>query len=167
MLAGVAQDGALYLLELNASTGAIGKFRDTGALRPPPTDGNSDVTAGIPLDRQLRGRLPVWTDVADPNGFLVAVSAGDSVWVWRENSANESASQWIPFGSPPTTQAKPTASISNLVYLADSATMFALRGGQAGVACVARGGTLDAGRNEGWRNLSHARRHRANAHRHG
>ncbi len=129
VLAGVAQDGALYLLELNTSTGALGKFRDTVALRPPPTDGNSDVSAGIPLDRQLRGRLPVWTDPADSNGFLVAASAGDSIWVRRTNSVAESASRWIPFGSPPATQAKPTASISHLVYLADSATMFALRGG--------------------------------------
>jgi len=130
VLAGVAQDGALYLLELNPVTGALGKFRDTGALRPPPTDGSADVSAGIPLDQKLKGRLPVWTDAADPNGFLVAVSTGDSVWVRRASSVGEDASKWIPFGSPPTTPANPEAKIADLAYLADSATLFSLRGGQ-------------------------------------
>ena len=130
VLAGVAQDGALYLLQLDSSTGALGKFQGTEPLRPPPTGGNADVSAGIPLDFNIRGRLPVWTDAVDPNGFLVAASAGDSVWVRRASSIGENASSWIPFGAVPTTLAKPTASISDLVYLDDTDTMFALRGGQ-------------------------------------
>ena len=42
VLAGVAQDGALYVLELNASTGVVSKFRDRGSLRPPRADRNAD-----------------------------------------------------------------------------------------------------------------------------
>ena len=130
VLAGVAQDGALYVLELNASTGVVGKFRDRGSLRPPRADGNADVSAGLPLDRRPAGRLPVWNDTLDPAGFLVAAGAGDAVWVWRESSASKDASAWESFGSVPTTQAKPSAAIDDLVYLADTSMLFALRGGQ-------------------------------------
>ena len=59
-----------------------------------------------PADRRPQGRLPVWHDAQDPDGFLIAASAGDAVWVWRENSGNKKASQWIPFGSVPTTRGK-------------------------------------------------------------
>jgi hypothetical protein len=130
VLAGVAQDGALYLLEMNASTGAVGRFRDHGALRPPSSDGNADVSAGFPLNRRPAGRLPVWHEAQDPNGFLIAATASDVVWVWREISGNKDASAWSSFGSVPTTQAEPSASISDLVYLDDTSMLFALRGGQ-------------------------------------
>lgn len=133
VLAGVAQDGALYLLEMNASSGVVGKFRERGSLRPPAANGNADVSASVALDRRPQGRLPLWHETGDPNGFLVAASAGDAVWVWRENSGNKDASQWISFGTVPTTQAKPSAPITDLVYLTDTSMLFALRGGQLSV----------------------------------
>ena len=43
--------------------------RPRARLRPPPTDGNADVSAGIPLNRRPPGRLPVWSDAQDPEGL--------------------------------------------------------------------------------------------------
>lgn len=133
VLGGVALDGALYLLEVKAGTGVIGKFRERGTLRPPPADGNADVSAGVALDRRPQGRLPFWHDGEDPDGFLIAASVRDAVWVWRESSSDKDASRWIPFGAVPTTEANPTASISDIVYLTDTSTLVALRGGQLSV----------------------------------
>lgn len=133
VLAGVAQDGALYLLQVKTDTGVIGKFRERGALRPPLAAGGADVSAGVSLDRRPPGRPPLWHDAGDPSGFLIATSARDAVWVWSENSASKDASHWIAFGTAPTTQAMPTASISDLIYLADPSTLVALRGGRLSV----------------------------------
>ena len=133
VFAGVAQDGGLYLLEVKTATGAIGKFRERGTLRPPLAEGNADVSAGLALDRRPQGRLPLWHDVEDPGGFLIAAGARDAVWVWRESSVDKDTSHWIPFGTVPTTQGASTASISDLVYLADTSTLVALRGGQMSV----------------------------------
>lgn len=133
VLAGVAQDGALYLLQVKADTGVIGNFREHGSLRPPLSAGGADVSVGVPLDRRPPGRPPLWHDAGDPGGFLIATSARDAVWVWSENSGSKDESHWIPFGTVPTTQASPTASISDLVYLTDTSTLVALRGGQLSV----------------------------------
>jgi hypothetical protein len=133
VLAGVAQDGALYLLQVKTDTGVIGQFRERGPLRPPVSAGGADVSVGVSLDRRPPGRPPLWHDAADPGGFLIATSARDAVWVWSESSSSKDASHWIPFGTVPTTQAAPTASISDLVYLTDTSTLVALRGGQLSV----------------------------------
>jgi glutathione S-transferase len=133
VLAGVAQDGALYLLQVKTDTGVISQFRERGPLRPPVSAGGADVSVGVSLDRRPPGRPPLWHDAADPGGFLIATSARDAVWVWSESSSSKDASHWIPFGTVPTTQAAPTASISDLVYLTDTSTLVALRGGQLSV----------------------------------
>lgn len=132
VIAGVAQDGALHLLQVDARTGVISKFREREPLRPLPADGNTGATLGVQLNRRPRGRAPVWQDAADANGFLVAAAAADAVWVWQENSTNHNDSRWLPFGSP-SSAADPTATIDDLVYLADTSMLFALRGGQLSV----------------------------------
>ncbi|MDM0116695.1 hypothetical protein QTI66_31650 [Variovorax sp. J22R133] len=131
VLAGVAEDGALYLLEMNATSGALQKFRDRAAIRPPLSEGtaNVDVSAGRQLNRQPLGRLPVWHDAVDPGGFLVGASSGGIVWVWRERS-DKDASKWELFGEVPALPAQGDAAISDLVYFADASTLVALRGGQ-------------------------------------
>lgn len=132
VLAGVAEDGALHMLEVNALTGAIGKFREREPLRPRSSEG-MDATPGLALDQRPRGRLPIWQDTVDANGFLVATTASDAVWVWRERSDDQNASKWISFGAVPTRAASPNALISDLVYLADTSMLVALRGGQMSV----------------------------------
>ncbi len=129
VLAGVAQDGALYLLNVDPLTGSISKFREREPLRPLPAEDKADSSPGIVLDRRPKGRLPVWHDATDPKGFLVAATAGDTVWVWREHSAGRNASDWLPFGAVPAPATSPTAPIADLVYLADTSMLFALRGG--------------------------------------
>ncbi|MFO1207179.1 MAG: hypothetical protein U1E63_15895 [Burkholderiales bacterium] len=129
VLAGVARDGSLYLLEPDATSGIVGRFRERASLRPPPTDGNTDVSAGQPLDLPL-GRLPVWHDSADVDGFLVAVSVRDAVWVWREPANNAGTSGWVSFGSVPARAPRSDAQISDLIYFDNTATLFALRGEQ-------------------------------------
>src|SRR5439155_7739711 len=84
----------------------------------------------VVLDRRPPRRSALWHDTADPDGFLIAATAGNTVWVWRENSADRNASGWISFGSLPTIATSPTTPIADLVYLEDTSTLFALRGGQ-------------------------------------
>jgi hypothetical protein len=129
VLAGVAKDGALYLLELDPATHRLSMLRDRGPLRPTPPGQTADVAAGLALDARPQGRLPVWRDSADPNGFLVAASAGDSVWVRREHSSKD-ASGWTQLSAVPSADAGPNVPISDLIYFADQSTLFALRGGQ-------------------------------------
>jgi hypothetical protein len=130
VLAGVAQDGALHLLSTNPPTAPIGKFLDRDGLHPPPPDGNTDPSAGVVLDRRPRGRLPQWHDAQDPQGFLTAATAGSAVWVWRENSADKNASRWISFGTVPALLGNEAAPVSDLIFLDDTSTLIALRGGQ-------------------------------------
>jgi hypothetical protein len=129
VLAGVARDCALHLLDVDAITGAIGKFRAREPLRPPTSYGGTD-TPGVALNGP-KGRLPLWYDGATPKGFLVAASAGDVVRIWHEDSINQNASKWEPFpGTVPAIATNPTALVDDLVFLADTSTLFALRGGQ-------------------------------------
>src|SRR4029079_18995345 len=120
----------LHLLQVDASTGVISKFREREPLRPPPGDGNTAGTLGVELDRRPSRRSPVWQDA---QGFLVAAAAADAVWVWQENSTKQSDSRWLPFGSVPSSAADPTATIDDLVYLTDTSMLFVLRGGQLSV----------------------------------
>ncbi len=134
VLAGVAEDGALYLLEMDTTSGALRKFRDHGSLRPPlsEADPSADVSAGRPLNRRPPGQLAVWHDAVDPQGFLVGASSGSTVWVWREKSDKDSG-KWSSFGTVPALAARSAAPISDLVYLATTSTLVALRGGQLSV----------------------------------
>ncbi|HKW84186.1 MAG TPA: hypothetical protein VJN68_10575, partial [Burkholderiaceae bacterium] len=131
VLAGVGQDGALHLFELNAQTGVVGRFRDREGLRPPPEQGSAESAAGVVLTQRPPGRLPVWLDTEPlPGGFFVAATARDTVWVWQEKALAPKASQWRSFDALPALETSSGASVTDLFFLEDTATLYALRAGQ-------------------------------------
>ena len=110
VLAGVAADRALHLFALNQGTGTLDKFREREPLQPP----------GVALDKQPGWALPIWYEPATPSAreqFLVAASAGDDIWAWREDAADGNTSNWESFEAIPTTNPPPATPISGLVYL--------------------------------------------------
>ena len=133
VLAGVARDGALHLLQVNELTGAIKKFRDREPLRPNPPGVNAEAT-GVRLDAQPQGRVPIWHEATDLNSFFVATTAGSTVWVWHEDFAQPTKSDWIELKGVPEGAATPDAKISDVVYFGDaSEKLVALRGNQLSV----------------------------------
>jgi hypothetical protein len=156
LLAGVAKDRALHLLRID-SNGAVSKYRELEALQPPMPGFNGTGQDGpaVSLDQPFRPpgisemrsrwRPPAWAEIdqvfsagVETAGFLVAVSAGDAIWVWHEHSYDYHKSGWISFGSIPETTPAATDDepVSGLVYLAGDpglnipAKIFALRNGQ-------------------------------------
>ena len=133
VIAGVGQDGALHLFDLNTTSGAITSFLDRDPLLPPLPGfaGNAASTAPVVLDKKPAWHMPAWTE---PNqvlpfleDFLVGTAANGAVWVWREHF-DRNQSGWINFGSVPPGQPASDA-ISGLVYLAGAApSLVALRG---------------------------------------
>ncbi len=123
VLAGVGQDRALHLLQINAPTGVLGNLPNREALQPPLPSlaGNSASGTTVQLDKRPTWRLPVWGEPDDsslgsPVGFAVATSAGDAIWIWREFSET-TKSGWLDFGSLPAANGS-TPPIAGLVYLA-------------------------------------------------
>jgi hypothetical protein len=129
MFAGVAGDGHLYILTLGLFSGQLSRHR--GPLRPPSPGAGGVAVAGlpVPLDPPRPPyRTAVWPD---GNDFLVAVAAGDSVWMWREVWSAPETSGWTSFGAVgPVTDSMST--ISGIVHLDDGlkGQLFALRDGQ-------------------------------------
>jgi hypothetical protein len=121
VLAGVAKDRALHLIQFNATTGAITKFLQREPLQPPLPGYLGAVEPGNPvaLDLQPRWRLPIWHE-PDPigMGFLVGVSAGSAIWAWREVPLFQSSSGWINFGQLPAGTAPASDPVDGLVHLA-------------------------------------------------
>ena len=115
VLAGVGADSALHLLAFDPASGTLAKFRDREPLQPP----------GTTLDPSPAWRLPVW---CEGNDFRVAVTAGDTVWVWHESAASQTGSAWVSLGPVP---GAAQGGIEGLAYLNDSATplLVALRDG--------------------------------------
>jgi hypothetical protein len=124
VLAGVGKDRALHLLAFNPTNGGIEKFREREPLQPPAPgfDGKVEPGNSVPLDSQPPWRLPVWTQATSDSGFLVAVPAGDTVWVWHEHAAdaNLAKSGWIKFGPIPADNPPAVDPIAGLVFLGGS-----------------------------------------------
>jgi hypothetical protein len=129
MFAGVAGDGHLYILTLGLFTGQLSRHR--GPLRPPSPAAGGVAVAGlpVPLDPPRPPyRAAVWPD---GNDFLVAVAAGDSVWMWREVWSAPETSGWTSFGAVgPVTDSM--SRITGIVHLDDGAKgqLYALRDGK-------------------------------------
>jgi hypothetical protein len=127
VLAGVAADRALHLFLLNPTTRAVDKFREREPLQPPQPGYfvQTKPSPTVSLDRQPPWRLPVWFEppvVNSREGFRVATSAGDTIWVWHEDSSDATKSGWESFGAIPATNPPATSAVSGLVHLADVET---------------------------------------------
>jgi hypothetical protein len=157
VLAGVAKDRALHLIQFNAKTGAITKFLQREPLQPPLPGYLGVVEPGntVALDAQPRWRLPIWHE---PDffgtGFLVGVSAGAAIWAWREVPVLQSLSGWVNFGPLPASTARASDPVDGLVHLAGVAPkLAALQGTRLYVRDLAVGSqwdeidTEDAGNN--------------------
>ncbi|WP_143036649.1 baseplate J/gp47 family protein [Paraburkholderia steynii] len=130
VMAGVARDGALHLIEISPDTGTVTNFRERGILRPVPPAGSAAPSSDGLLDERPRGRLPVWSDSLDPAGFLVAAGAKNVVWIWRENSGTPDDSQWKDFGTVKAPTSRSEDPIADLIFLQGSASLVALQAGQ-------------------------------------
>src|SRR5205814_1258874 len=115
VLAGVAKDRALHLMAFNPATGSLGKFREREPLQPPAPGYDGKVASGPPValdqpfpapgpaEMRSRWRPPAWTEadqqilIQSFSGLLVAVSAGDAIWIWHEHSLDRHKSGWIAF----------------------------------------------------------------------
>jgi hypothetical protein len=128
--AGVGRDRALHLFTSDPATGSLRPLHERVPLHPPLPGffGTTPPGDGVILDSEPPWRLPVFTEPGLP-GFLVGVSAGDSVWVWVEH-ASKDLSGWFPFGELPAGSAGSSPPIDGLVFLRASARMVALRGGK-------------------------------------
>lgn len=139
VLAGVGQDRALHLFSFNPTTGAIAKFLDRDPLQPPIPGFLGQTPEGLPvaLDPKPPWRLPVWNE-PDPvlfpgfpfASFVVGVTAGNAIWMWRENEADRTQSGWVNFGELPLSAVTPSPPIDGLVFLGVQRTLAALRGGE-------------------------------------
>jgi hypothetical protein len=136
LLASVGGDGALHLLAVDGTTGALSRFQNREPLQP-----KSDSGAAVLLDPEARFRPPMWAvgEVSVvfgsllSNPFFVAVAAGTSVWVRKEYPSLWVFSRWLPFGNVPAPQ--DATRIDALVYLRDGddaagALLFAACGGK-------------------------------------
>jgi hypothetical protein len=128
VLAGVAADGHLHLLQFSIGTAGLSRYAGRDPLRPPSPGNTGAAVAGtsVPLDPRPAYRPPMWVGIPGIN-FFVAVAAGNSVWLWHENQFLPSASGWIRLG-PVIANADSTTRLTGLVHLADagSGQLFAL-----------------------------------------
>ena len=115
-LAGVAADGFLHLFSFEPGTGVITRYPNREPLRPPsPGPAGATIRSqAIALDPAPGFRAPIWVVGAD---IFIAVSAGNAVWIWHENTGNPSVSGWEPAGT--INLGDPSKGIDGLVYLAD------------------------------------------------
>lgn len=131
VVAGVGRDRALHIL--TCLNGVVSPALGRDPLQPPVPSPFGVAPTGnvVPLDREVSWRLPFWSgpSLINPNaGLFIAVTAGDSVWVWHENS-NPAFTGWLPFGQlDPDTQT-PSRPIDGLVFMDVAKKMAALRAG--------------------------------------
>lgn len=120
VLAGVAKDGHLHLLRFDPASGRLAPYPDRQPMRPPspglgggPGDG-----LAVNLDALPPFRPALWLAPYDPAGreFVVAVTAGASVWAWWERPAVPLESGWLSLGTVDATPG--LGAVHGLVYLA-------------------------------------------------
>jgi hypothetical protein len=123
LLAGVAGDGHLYLLQFNSGTLTIDK---RGPLRPPSPDenGKAVVAPPIPLQGRPSYRAPMWKVASE---LFVAAAADTPGMVWMFHDAGDK-SGWKSLGEVGPV-ADPAQKITSLVHLdqGTSGCLFALR----------------------------------------
>jgi hypothetical protein len=100
VVAGVAEDRALHLFNVDAATGSLRPRPNRDGLQPPRPGLQGKVYEAPPtvLARSPTWRLPTWW-VGDD--FLVGVAAGNHVWAWLELANNAPQSGWIDLGALP------------------------------------------------------------------
>jgi hypothetical protein len=137
VLAGVAKDGHLHLLRFDPSSGRLAPYPERQPLRPPSPrlGGGPDPGLAVSLDPSPPFRPALWLAPSDPPGsdFIVAASAGASVWAWWERPSAPLESGWLSLGS--VDAAPGLGKIHGLVYLAAGAGgyLFALLDGKLGM----------------------------------
>ncbi len=98
-LAGVSDDGYLYLFQFDSTSGSLSPYPNREQLRPPtPASGGKEVAVPpIALDPYDDSpyRVPIWT-----RGTIicVAASADNAVWIWNEDTKNPANSGWESAG---------------------------------------------------------------------
>jgi hypothetical protein len=147
VLAGVAKDRALHLMQVNTTTGAITKFLQREPLQPPLPGYLGAVEPGnaVALDVQPRWRVPIWHEVDFfGTGFLVGVSAGAAIWAWREVPLLQTLSGWVNLGPLPAGTAPPSDPVDGLVHLGGApALLAALRSSRLYLRGLAAGSQWD------------------------
>ena len=146
VLAGVAQDGALYLLQVDATHRCDRQVPRTGAAAAAACRRRRQ-SAGVPAQPSAaRARCPSGTTRRIPT-VSWSRQRGDAVWVWRENSDRArmtvDGSRSAPCRSTAASRRRrsTTSSISPT-----RRTLLALRGGQLSRAQVAGRGAVDSRR---------------------
>jgi hypothetical protein len=93
LFAGVAADGHLHMLLFDPAVLRLTRFRNRQPVRPPSPDQSGAAAEGSPitLDRAPAFRPAMW--IGGATGFI-AVTAGNDVWLWCENSV-PSQSGWL------------------------------------------------------------------------
>ena len=109
LLAGVGGDGFLHVFRFEPASG-LTRYREP--VRPPSPGASGAVVEGPPIGLEPNGgfRAPIW--VAGALVFI-AVTARNSIWVWREDTGDQAKSGWEAAGSIGAAE-KP---ITGLVYL--------------------------------------------------
>jgi hypothetical protein len=136
VLAGVAKDGYLHLLRFDPASGRLAPDPDRQPLRPPSPGAGGTPGQGlaVSLDPRPPFRPALWLAPYDParHEFIVATSAGASVWAWWEKPNAPLQSGWLSLG---TVDAAPgLGALHGLIYLAFDGTagghLFALLAGK-------------------------------------
>lgn len=121
VLAGVTRDGGLQLLEFNAVSGRLSRFRGRQALHP-PSPGVLGATVSGPSVKLLPGAMAIWSWPWNDD-VLVAAPSDDGVWVWRESDIALFgfflSGRWKKLPSVPVTPPAtgPTPPVDSLVYV--------------------------------------------------
>lgn len=131
-VAGVGQDSALHIYQLDQSTGGLRKHRDLEPQQPPKPGANGVAAEGtsVALVQKPAWRPALWED--DSSGaetIYIATAAGAAVWVWKENLQRPDLCGWVSYGS--IAASAPTgvnAQVSGLLYI--QSTLFACFDGQ-------------------------------------
>jgi hypothetical protein len=142
VLAGAGADSALHLFAFDATNGSINKFKNREPLRPPAPgyQGKAADGSSVVLDSMPSWRLPTWSDKDPAFGnrprFAVATTAGNDIWIWLEDEADEYQSGWLAYGSIQDSLVANPTPIAGLVFLAGppSTQLFALRDQQLWVS---------------------------------
>lgn len=119
VLAGVTRQGGLQLLEFNAGSRRLSRYRNRPALHPPSPGAGGTAAGAAPVSLQ-QGAIAIW---GRNNNILVAAPGDGAVWVRQELDIaffGTSSSTWkklpdVPVAPPSVGQATP--GIDSLIYV--------------------------------------------------
>lgn len=118
LLAGVAQDGHLHLFWFTTGSGTVTRYWNSKPQRPPSPNmlGQAAPGLAVALDPRPHYRPALWSRPVDFwRDAYVAVAAGATAWVWRQNGY-VGPSGWKPLGTVDP-NADPASLINGFVYL--------------------------------------------------